>query len=68
MNTVTATDQQARPYTNKELAALYGVSTKTLRTWLLRHQQSIGPKSGRYFTSKQVRIIFDGLGEPGIPA
>jgi len=53
-----------RPYTAKELAALYGVSTKTLRTWLLPHQQAIGEKISRYFTSLQIRIIFEKLGSP----
>lgn len=68
MKTVPTTPQQAKPCTNKELAALYGISTKTLRTWLLMHQAHIGPKIGRYFTTRQVRIIFEHIGEPGILA
>jgi hypothetical protein len=54
-----------RGYTLKELAALYGVSTKCLRTWMLPHNEHIGDKKGRYFTALQVRIIFDRLGLPG---
>jgi len=53
-----------RPYTAKELAALYGVSTKTLRTWLLPHQAAVGEKISRYFTALQIRIIFEKLGAP----
>jgi len=54
-----------RGYTLKELAALYGVSTKCLRTWMQPHNEHIGEKKGRYFTALQVRIIFDRLGLPG---
>ena len=64
MNTTIITDTSARPITNKELAAAYGISTKTLRSWLLRHQEHIGPKVGRYYNSRQVRIIYERLGEP----
>lgn len=62
---VVAADVPIRGYTLKELAALYGVSTKCLRTWMLPHQESIGEKKGRYFTTLQVRAIFRYLGEPG---
>ena len=60
----TGTEQVAKPSTLKELAAMYNVSTKTIRTWLLPPQTSIGKKTGRYYTSLQVRIIFDKLGTP----
>jgi len=53
-----------RPYTAKELAALYGVSTKTLRTWLQPHKEAIGERVSRYFTALQIRVIFDRLGLP----
>ncbi len=53
-----------RPCTSKELAAGYGVSTKTLRTWLLPHLQAIGTKQGRYFTALQIRIIHELIGVP----
>lgn len=58
-------DTIIRGYTLKELAALYGVSTKCLRTWLEPHAAAVGEKKGRYFTTLQVRIIFKKLGEPG---
>jgi hypothetical protein len=54
-----------RPYSMKELAALYGVSTKTLRSWLESHEHAIGLKISRYFTVHQVKIIFEKIGLPG---
>lgn len=54
-----------KPCTTKELAGMYGVSTKTLRTWLLPHLEYIGKRISKYYTAKQVRVIFDRLGEPG---
>jgi DNA-binding transcriptional MerR regulator len=54
-----------RPYTQSELAAMYGVSTKTLRNWILPHQETIGKRVGRLYTTKQVELIFDKLGIPG---
>ena len=56
---------ELKAYTTKEIAALYGISTKTFRTWMLPHQCTIGAKTGRYFTVLQVRLIFDKLGLPG---
>jgi uncharacterized protein YjcR len=50
----------------KELADIYGVSTKTLRTWILRHQDAIGDRMGKYYTTLQVKIIFERLGEPPV--
>jgi hypothetical protein len=48
----------------KELASLYGVSTKTLRTWLTPHKEAIGERVSRYFTALQIQLIFDRLGLP----
>ena len=53
-----------RPYTGKELAGLYGVSTRTLRSWLEPHKDSIGIRTSKVFTVKQVKIIFEKIGEP----
>lgn len=61
-----AADVLIKGYTLKELSALYGVSTKCMRTWMEPHAASIGEKKGRYFTTLQVRTIFEKLGEPGL--
>jgi len=53
-----------KPYTPQELAALYGVSRATLRTWLKPHLPVIGARIGHFYTTKQVKIIFDCIGEP----
>ena len=55
---------KVKPYKTKELAAIYGVSIKTLRTWLNTHQEVIGNKAGHYYTAQQIRTIFSCLGEP----
>ena len=53
-----------KPYCYKELEMLYGISRKTLKTWLRPFWQDIGQKQGRYFTIKQVKVIFDKVGIP----
>jgi DNA-binding transcriptional MerR regulator len=63
----TTNGQLVKPYTAKELAALYGVSTKTLRTWLQPHQDAVGKKVSRYFTALQIQVIFEKLGVPSVP-
>jgi hypothetical protein len=63
MSTTTETTL-VKPYTVKELASLYGVSTKTLRTWLTPHKEAIGERVSRYFTALQIQLIFDRLGLP----
>ena len=61
---MTETKQQIKPYSPGELAAQYGISTKTLRTWLKMHRQHIGIRMGKYFTALQIRIIYERLGVP----
>jgi hypothetical protein len=58
------TESICRPYTKKELADRYGISIKTLKTWLRPHLQHISEPPGRYYTVRQVRLIFEYLGEP----
>ena len=64
MSTTNTKETIIKACTLKELAALYGVSTKCLRTWLQPHLPSIGTKKGKYFTTLQVAIIFEKLGTP----
>jgi hypothetical protein len=47
-----------RPYYLKELASLYGISTKTFNRWLEPVSKIIGKRRGYYFTIPQVREIF----------
>ncbi len=53
-----------RPYTPKELAALYQCSAKTFRKWVARLEDRLGPRVGNYFTPRQVKVILDHLGRP----
>ena len=53
-----------RPYSYKELITLYGVSQRTFKTWLNPFMHEIGEKHGRYFTVKQIEVIFKKLGFP----
>ena len=57
---------EIKPYSITELSAIYGVTNRTLKNWVAPHQQSIGQKIGRLYTTLQVRIIFDKLGLPSI--
>ena len=52
-----------RPMTKSELAAHYKVSLKTLKKWLEPFSKDIGPYRGRCYTVKQIKIIFDKLGD-----
>jgi hypothetical protein len=51
-------------YKKKELSILYNVSVKTLDAWLKPIKDKLGPYLGRSFSYKQVKIIFEHLGEP----
>ena len=53
-----------KPYCYKELETLFGVSRKTLKTWLRPFWKDIGQKQGRYFTIKQIKVIFEKVGMP----
>ncbi|GAC1385131.1 MAG: hypothetical protein NVSMB45_13550 [Ginsengibacter sp.] len=53
-----------KPLCIRELSLIYGVSYKTMTLWLRDLRAEIGFKRGRYFTVKQVGIIFQNLGVP----
>lgn len=61
---VKTTQVQLRPYCLKELAALYEVKPRTIKIWLQPFTTAIGTRNGRYYTIKQIEIIFDKIGEP----
>lgn len=53
-----------RPSSQKELAYMYKVDKRTITRWLKPHKDRIGHREGRYYTVKQLAIIFDVLGLP----
>ncbi len=59
------TNQQSiKPYSYRELAALYEISDRCLKRWLMPFMIEIGEKKGRYFNLRQIRLIFEKLGMP----
>jgi hypothetical protein len=61
---ITTDAVKIKPYSMQELAGLYHVCRKTLYKWLEPHNPVIGKRIGRFFTARQVKIIFEKLGEP----
>lgn len=56
---------EIKPYTKKELAAIYGISPRCFYTWLKKIESEVGVKRGKYYNLNQVRIIIDKMGLPG---
>lgn len=53
-----------KPYTKKELAAIYSVDRRTFAKWVDDLNGTVGPPHGRFYLIPQVRIIFQELGVP----
>lgn len=53
-----------KPYTIRELAQFYSVSTSTMQRWLKKSNIELGQRIGYYLTVKQVGIIIEHLGLP----
>ena len=56
---------EIRPYSLTELAQIYGVTNRTMKNWIIRHDAAVGEKIGRLYTTLQIKIIFEKLGLPG---
>jgi hypothetical protein len=54
---------EIRPYSTKELAALYHVNVKTFRKWIKQYEIPV-EKKGYHFMIPEVLIIFSRLGYP----
>lgn len=54
----------ARPCHTAHLTDVYGVTRKTLYTWLRPHRNELGRKTSFYYTQAQVELIFEKLGHP----
>ena len=53
---------EVKPYSIRELAAMYGISVNTFKKWIRPHKDDIGPKIGHFFNARQVQFIFDKFG------
>ena len=51
-----------KPYSLTELAAIYGVTVRTIKKWIAPFEKETVVKIGRYYNALQVKIIFDKLG------
>ena len=60
------TEIRVKPYSKKELSILYGVCFNTMNKWLLPFEKEIGSRQGRYYSIRQVEMIFKKLGVPYI--
>lgn len=62
---VTESKIEIRAYSKQELAHLYNIGVKSMSSWLKPFDKCIGKRIGRYYTPKQVKVIFEKLGLPG---
>ena len=53
-----------RPYRLMDLAAIYDVSTRTMRRWIDAKAAEYGKKEKKYFTIEQVKGIITAIGLP----
>lgn len=56
--------QEIKPLNYKQLAAVYEITHKTLKSWLEPFMEEVGEMRGKTFNLKQMRTIYDKLGEP----
>jgi hypothetical protein len=54
-----------KPYTLKELAAIYKMTVRAFKRMISDIQQELGPKNGRYYSIIQVKLILERKGIPG---
>ncbi|MBS1616247.1 MAG: hypothetical protein JST06_09045 [Bacteroidetes bacterium] len=54
-----------KAYTVRQLADLYGVTTKTFRRWIAPFNEAIGDRHGHFYNIIQVKCIVQNLGVPG---
>lgn len=62
---ITDNTVEIKPYNLTELAQIYGVTNRTMKNWIIRHNEAVGEKEGRLYTVLQIKIIFQKLGLPG---
>lgn len=55
---------EIKPYSQKELAAIYDISSRSFSTWLKPFAGEIGQKYGKYYNVHQVNTIVGRLGVP----
>jgi len=66
MKTEFKTTLQVKPCYLNELGNMYGVSAYVMNSWLKPIKKELGERNSKLFTVKQVAIIFENLGVPGM--
>ena len=64
MNQQNPVQTEITPLNHKQLAAEYKVTHKTLKSWLKPILKEIGEMRGKTFNVRQLRIIYENLGDP----
>jgi len=57
---------QVKAYSKTEIAELYKLSMKSITKWLAQIEKELGPRIGRFYSPKQVEIIFKEYGIPKV--
>ena len=65
---VAVTTVPLKAYSKKELMHLYHIPEKTFRRWMGGIKDITGARNGRYYTIRQVELIFEYLGAPPVAA
>lgn len=52
-----------QPYNSKQLAAFYNTTPHTLRVWIKPIKDKLGKQMARCWTTNQVKIIIEHIGE-----
>jgi|GEM_PF-4213277 len=52
---------QIKPYSLTELAQIYGVTNRTIKNWIVRHNEAIGEKTGR-LDDRDISIVKKRIG------
>ncbi len=55
-----------KAYSQKEILKMYDVSYSVFKRWIESFEQEIGELKGNFYTIKQVQVIINHLGIPGI--
>lgn len=55
------TEKDCKPMTVSDLAARWGVSCRTVKRWLRPFEGEIGPRVGKIYNARQVKIILSKL-------
>jgi len=53
-----------KPYTTKELAPIFNMSSRTFRRNIAAIKERLGARKGHFYSIKQVEMIIEHMGRP----